>query len=166
MTDNVRVLAVDRSLTSTAWAYGTLTRTIKGDKLRGPERLDYIWNEIAFAIQAGDITHVVTEGYAFGKGFQAHQIGELGGLFKVELWRAGIPCGEVTPAQIKQFATGKGNAKKDDMIEAAIRHFGFTGHGNDEADAWLMLCMAEVALGVRGSTARQLEIARKVVWPW
>ena len=41
----------------------------------------------------------------------------------------------VSPAQVKKFATSKGNANKDAMLVAGIRE-GSTAETNDEMDAW------------------------------
>lgn len=38
-------------------------------------------------------------------------------------------------SEIKKFATGKGNAKKDAMIAAAALKYGYTGTNDNEADA-------------------------------
>lgn len=38
-------------------------------------------------------------------------------------------------SEIKKFATGKGNASKDDMIQAASSKYGYTGDDDNEADA-------------------------------
>lgn len=37
--------------------------------------------------------------------------------------------------EIKKFATGKGNAKKELMIQAAKEKYGYMGESDDEADA-------------------------------
>ena len=46
----------------------------------------------------------------------------------------GIQYTAYSATEIKKFATGKGNAKKQDMIDAAIA-FGFNPHDDNEADA-------------------------------
>lgn len=38
-------------------------------------------------------------------------------------------------SEIKKFATGKGNANKQDMIDAAKKKYGYTGSDDNEADA-------------------------------
>lgn len=46
----------------------------------------------------------------------------------------GIQYTAYSATEIKKFATGKGNAKKQDMIDAAIA-LGFSPESDDEADA-------------------------------
>lgn len=52
---------------------------------------------------------------------------------------------DVTPAQIKEWATGSGKASKEDMI-ARAQALGYTGADEHEADAWLLLLYAEANL--------------------
>lgn len=53
--------------------------------------------------------------------------------------RYGIHHAAVHSATLKKFATGKGNAKKPAMIEAARKKLGYQGKSDDEADAlWLL----------------------------
>jgi len=63
---------------------------------------------------------------------------KLQGLaFTVEkvAFEAGVECAELQPAVAKKNLTGKGNAKKPEMI-AACRHYGFDPRVEDEADAF------------------------------
>ena len=58
------------------------------------------------------------EGYAFGAVGRVFQIAENAGLFKHKLYEKGIPFDVYAPTMIKKFASGKGNANKEAMIEA------------------------------------------------
>ncbi len=56
----------------------------------------------------------------------------------------GVPVRQINPSQVKKFWTGKGNAKKPDMVERARKH-GFLVTCDDEADAvadwfWMVHC--------------------------
>jgi Holliday junction resolvasome RuvABC endonuclease subunit len=46
-------------------------------------------------------------------------------------------------SEIKKFATGKGNAKKDEMIKAAKDSLGYEGDNDNEADALWILNLAK-----------------------
>lgn len=59
----------------------------------------------------------------------------LPGITEVVAIRAGIECAEVNLASIKKALTGKGNAKKPEMV-AACRAYGFDPKTTDEADAF------------------------------
>jgi Holliday junction resolvasome RuvABC endonuclease subunit len=60
--------------------------------------------------------------------------------------RHGIEHSAVHSATLKKFATGRGNAKKPEMIEAARVRFGYQGEDDDEADALALLHFARVEL--------------------
>ena len=141
----MNVVGLDLSLTATgvAWPDGrtsTLALTTKG-----VERLDafYGWAGTSVAewtLHAGVIGPIdlaAIEGYSYASKNQAHQAGELGGVIRLALHHVGVPFIDVPPTTVKLYATGKGNAHKDEVLAAAIR----AGcHGSvtttDRADAW------------------------------
>lgn len=47
-----------------------------------------------------------------------------------------------SPSEIKKHATGSGNAKKAQMLEAAKARYGYQGDSDDEADAICLLHLA------------------------
>lgn len=69
-------------------------------------------------ISAAGCSRVAIEGYAFGAVGRVFQIAENAGLLKYKLWKEGIEYTVPAPTEIKKFATGKGNANKDMMLEA------------------------------------------------
>jgi Holliday junction resolvasome RuvABC endonuclease subunit len=60
---------------------------------------------------------------------------ELHGVLKLFCEEAGINYRSFSPSEIKKFATGKGNANKEKMIEAAASKYAYTGNNDNEADA-------------------------------
>ncbi|AGS80926.1 hypothetical protein [Caulobacter phage Cr30] len=67
--------------------------------------------------------HVFIENYAFGGNLLA-TIGENTGLLKNRLYLAGIPFTVFAPSSVKKYATGKGNAKKEQLAEAFLKETG------------------------------------------
>jgi Holliday junction resolvasome RuvABC endonuclease subunit len=65
------------------------------------------------------------EGYAMGAKGQVFQIAENTGLLKHKLWLTGIPFVTPAPTAVKKHATGKGNAKKEDMERAFVEETGW-----------------------------------------
>jgi len=103
-------------------------------------RLDDLVRRITQLIPFSDVTRVAIEGPAFGANDAgAHIRGGLWWLIRRELFIAGIDTIIVPPANVKKYATGKGNAPKDAVLAAAVRGFPDVDvTGNDEADAlWL-----------------------------
>lgn len=164
----MRIIGLDLSLTATGIADETGTRCIK-PKSKGVERLgevrdallrmmhEHVTFDAQFICGTGprhcvDMPRlVVIEGYSMGRqsGSQgvAQQLGELGGVVRLALFEAGVPFVDVSPASLKKYATGKGNASKDLVYGEAIRRLGYTGQSNDEADAMWLRAMAHDAYG-------------------
>ena len=134
-----RIVGLDLSLTCTGIADVAGTVTVK-TKSRGPERLAEIRAVVRDYTRAADV--VVIEGYAYGRHNGMAAIGELGGVIRLLLHTHGIASVAVPPASLKRYATGRGNATKDEVLGAAFKRFvGFDG-GNDEADAAWLRAMA------------------------
>ncbi len=161
------ILAVDLSLTCTGLCLDGETSRIT-TKLRGWDRVQHIYGEVRCLANLAEL--VVLEGYSYGsKGRAVFQIAELGGVIRSWLWtrRDDRPFVDVPPSTLKKYATGKGNAGKDEMIAAAIRRFDFGGCDNNEADAYLLWCMARHAYGepVADVPKVQAEAVSKIEWP-
>ncbi len=71
----------------------------------------------------------------------------LAGLIEATANAAGLPCLDVTPAEIKKWATGCSKADKEDMIFTAGL-YGYPGDNEHEADAFLLLKFAEATLSL------------------
>jgi len=79
------------------------------------------------------------EGFV-AKGKKAAQVNnELRGVVKAFAGVNDIALLAVQPVDVKRFATGKGNADKPEMVEAARSKYGYLGDNNNEADAILIL---------------------------
>lgn len=152
------IIGLDVSLTSTGmatWDSESNVFTRPDQFPSSMERYDYILNMIMLEISSvwndvGDPPCVMIEGYAFAKrSSHAHAQGELGGIIRRELWMKEIPYVEVPPNNLKQFATGKGNASKADVISAVTLKTGreWIGKGaEDRVDAWVLRQMAKTNL--------------------
>lgn len=130
------VIGLDLSLTQTGIATADAVTVVR-PKNNGMERLRDLRATIVKVAVDRRPAEVVIEGYSFGS-HDAHSraIGELGGVVRLSLYVAGFTVHLFPPASLKQFATGKGNAKKPDMLDHA-RNAGYTGSNNDNAvDAW------------------------------
>lgn len=136
----MNVIGIDLSLTSTgvASSLGWVDR-IK-PKSTGLTRMREINVAISQYITAST-SLVVIEAPAFSRGAQPgqHERAGLWWMVVEAIDRRGIPWMSVSPTAVKKYATGKGNAPKDEVLAAAIRKFPKIGVvGNDESDAlWL-----------------------------
>lgn len=140
----MRVAAFDLSLTRPAACVDGRLDVLETKKLRGHERIHAILEWVrgqTCHVSAASVDLVAIEGYSYSsQASRAHAAGELGGIVRHDLWTFYVPYLEVPPASVKTYATGKGNAGKDDVLTAAIRRGGelFTGSSNDEADAFFV----------------------------
>jgi Holliday junction resolvasome RuvABC endonuclease subunit len=144
------IVGIDLSLNSTGWAlaeeYGTITTT-----LVGAERLEYVYNELKMLLEKNNYPGVIIENYSFAsKGSRQFSIGEVGGVARLLFKQLGISFVEVPPTCRAKFATGKGNASKNEVISSISARTGivWSGKGADDmCDAWVLLEMGLCALG-------------------
>lgn len=134
----MRVVGLDLSLRATGYAHpngGTETLTCHS---YGVDRLIEVRAKVAERLRDDMPDLVCVEGYAHGRTNQAHQIGELGGLIRVEMFAQDLRYEVIPPNSLKMFATGRGNADKGAMLAHAIRRLGYDGSDHNQADAlWL-----------------------------
>lgn len=140
----MKILALDLSLTAPGYCRDDNCGTIKVPaKLRGMERIQWIKAEAIGRPLITGVGLVVIEGYSFGsKGAAVINIGELGGVIRHSLWSQSIPYVEIPPSCLKKYATGKGNASKDDVLQAGVMRSGHTFVDNNACDAWWLHQMA------------------------
>lgn len=109
----------------------------RSDNLSEPYRALWWWEHFDAIVPCYDV--VVIKGYNLRAKFRAHQMGEVGGLLRLAIARNEGRYAIVPPARLKMFATGKGNAPKSAVVDAARDLLGLKGRSPDQADAlWLL----------------------------
>lgn len=172
-----RVVGLDLSLTATGIADASGGSCTVGNKLRGCERMEWIRDQVMAACPIEpapsgwpmEAPLVVIEDFAFAaKGRAIFDIGGLGWVIRMALHENGIPYALVSPTALKKYATGKGNANKDAMRDAARDRFGMVaGVTSDECDAAWLRAMGLDHLGhppVAMPAVNRAALA-KVAWP-
>jgi Holliday junction resolvasome RuvABC endonuclease subunit len=154
----VTVAGIDSSLRNTGICVFNQgrpeTSSVKPKKLRGAQRLLHIREETLKFVQAhGRPTLVAMEGYSYGSTGRWFDLGEAGGVIKVELLVHGVPAIIVPPASLKFFATSNGGAPKDWMIREAEKQLGIVTKDDNLADAALLALFAYVVV-TKDSTKR------------
>ena len=106
---------------------------------------------------------VVIEGYSFNSGYQAHQLGEVGGLLRHGIWLRGIRILEVPPTKLKRFVCGKGIAQKDELRLYAYKNWGLEEKSQHALEAYCLSVLGascfgpDVAVGlVRNNVQREV----------
>lgn len=144
-------VGLDLSLTSTGICANGDAQTISTN-LKGIPRLNCISSMITNRLSEVLSPMVCIEGYSFGsRNSQAHSIGELGGVVRLTLWKRNIPWVDIPPTCRAKFATGKGNAAKNEVVSAISARTGivWSGKGADDmCDAWILEEMGLVHFGL------------------
>lgn len=152
------VLGLDPSLESTgmAWPDGTLVRHGRSGLTVADKR--------SVAQRGNELRTLVLElgNYALSRGVPALVVAEELPNYKLDSYRAyvwwalvnllsqkGATVVEVQPSEIKKYATGKGNASKEAMVDAVARRMPQfeTGGVTDLADAAWACAMGREVLG-------------------
>lgn len=97
-----------------------------------------------------------------------HDRAGLWWLVVARLTGAGKPVAEVSPTAVKTYATGAGNAKKDQVLAAVVRRYAaIPVVSNDEADALVLASMGCRALNrpIESLPQTHLRAMAKVAWP-
>lgn len=143
-------MGIDPSLTATGVAVvhsGKLKAfTLTPPKgMRGVERLDWLDGALIDILIRYKPGAVAIEAYSFAsRNSHAHSLGEVGGAFRLALYRRNVPSIEVPPTSLKKFATGSGKGEKAAVAKELFKRYGVDLPGNDEVDAAALAlgCMA------------------------
>jgi len=87
------------------------------------ERLHIVDSTMVHLCRLWQPSMVAMEDYTFGGGNKSGgtlQIGELGGVLRLHLWKMGYQTRTYHPGSVKLFWTGRGDAEKKDMIAQAM----------------------------------------------
>lgn len=166
------IVGLDLSLTSTGIARVQPgdpavieTLRVRPGKRTGCARLNVILHEVLDACMDADL--VVLEGPAYNQVNAAHTMGGLWWLCRYHLWVLGRQVVVVEPGHLKKYATGRGNAGKDEVLAAIIRRYPATElAGNDEADALCLAAMAADQLGSPLAGVPKLNREALKKWPY
>jgi crossover junction endodeoxyribonuclease RuvC len=156
----MKVIGLDLSLTSTGVAVATqdgavtdriTSKPVPNATLEDRDVRLYAIQRRVMEYVTGDVDLVVVEGPSYGSttGHQHDRAG-LWWLVVRSLFRQSstFHVVEVPPSSRMKYATGRGNASKDDVLSAAIRRYPHVDvNGNDEADALVLAAMGARWLG-------------------
>lgn len=110
-------------------------------------RVDGIRKCIMDYLESKKCELVSIEGFSFGsKGKALFEIAYLGYRVREDVIRKGILYIEPTPAQVKKFATGKGNASKNIVMLEVYKRWGVEFGNDNLVDAYVL---SQIARSVR-----------------
>ncbi len=108
---------------------------------RGAARLSWFYDKITDELEEQRPGLVVIEGYAYARGNQQAQMGELGGVIRLALQESGVTWMVIPPTSLKKFVTGKGNSPKDRVMMEAWKRFEIDVPTTDETEATCLALM-------------------------
>jgi Holliday junction resolvasome RuvABC endonuclease subunit len=140
---SARVVGLDLSITATGIAYADgFTTTVK-PLSSGDARLAEIRNEVRSAV-VGTALVVIEDLPTHARA--AGITGMVHGAIRVML-QSGPPYVLITPATLKKYATGKGNAGKPEMAVALFKRAGLELADDNQVDAWWLRAAGLELLG-------------------
>jgi Holliday junction resolvasome RuvABC endonuclease subunit len=168
----LRVLTLDLSITATGVCLPDgATYTITTNAKDGDRRLQHIVDNIGIALGESSDTRdgvdlVAIEGPVV-RSSAAVIIGMVHGAVRLRLLDFNTPYVLITPATLKAYATGKGNADKTAMAIAALKRAGREFADDNQCDAWWLRA---AALDWYGQPEFELPKAQrdrlaKITWP-
>lgn len=145
----------------------TEIRTKPADFSCDIERVEHIADRILERLKGYEISFVMLEDYFTGQQpGTVIQLAVLGTVVRYKLLENGYSYLAVAPTQIKKFATGKGNAPKDNMLKAVFKNYGFDTNSNNIADACAIAHLGksyyEFLQGKKEFLKYELEVLKKI----
>lgn len=132
----MKVAGFDLSLTSSGVSTEVYQFTISPPGKDLTDRLFWLRDEFDDALDGIDLA--IVEDLPRNARFGGVALGMVHACFRLATTHHRTLLVWVPPASLKLYATGKGNAGKQEMLTEAVRRLGYSGHDDNEADAlWL-----------------------------
>lgn len=142
--------------------------TINCKPSQGDARFTVIRDHIRLILRHSRPDLAVIEDLARFKGRTLIVMSMVRACAVLELLDSGVPYVFVSPAGLKQFATGNGRADKDDMMRAAADRGGKTFTDDNQCDAWWLRKAALCAYGYGAGMVlddKQRSALETIGWP-
>lgn len=175
--DHRKVIGIDYSLTGTGLAVlseqqAPVVATIKTDPkhfAKTPRghiaRIDHIYSAILELADPRPGDMILIEGLSMHS--KSSSLDKIFGGWWLLVDQLGVDPVVVPPNNLKLYATGKGNAAKEDVLLAMVRrHDGIDLRNNNEADALALASIGRRHLGspLEALPAKNLEALDKIDW--
>jgi Holliday junction resolvasome RuvABC endonuclease subunit len=120
-------------------------KTVHLPDQRGFERVQLLAQEVGRVLYVWEPDLVVVEGYAYCKNISSFvTLVEIGTMVRAVLYESHFDWVVVPPTVLKKWTTGRGNAKKEDMVTAAATRWGFVSYSHDIVDAYALAQMGQL----------------------
>lgn len=110
-------------------------KELTGVGSKDPKRMVTLIDEVIAHVRSDDVICIENFGFASR---QAIQMGGIGWGIRMALFRRGWQYIDVAPGQLKKFASGKGNTKKDELAVHIYKRWGFEHSSDNVRDAFVL----------------------------
>lgn len=131
-------------------------------KLPDPGRTADIIADTVEQLETDDV--IAIEGFAFGA--KGNAVGIQYGLgygMRIEMYNNDLKYIEVGPGQLKKFASGNGNTKKDELAVHIYKQWGFESKSDNVRDAFVLAHIARAIRMGTASTKYQQEVIQAIL---
>ena len=145
------ILGIDPS-TKTGWCSYHNGEFVTGQqtfaKLSGMDRVRafHLWIDNKLKVLNPEI--IVMENYGFANAHSLVTLVEIGTAMRLVIWERHTPFYIVSPNALKKFVIGKGAGKKEEVMLATYKRWGFEARTNDEVDAYVLARIGMALIGV------------------
>lgn len=137
MRDKLNILAIDQA-SNCGWctknAYGVWDFNTRKDESSGMKMIRFR-AKLKEICELEDINLIVYERVAGQHSNSIIHAAKMVAMIETFCEENEIAYKAVSASEVKKFATGKGNANKEKMIESARLKYGYEGNNDNEADA-------------------------------
>lgn len=146
----MKILGIDQA-SNCGWCcgdnlYGVWDLNTRKDESAGMKMIRFK-GKLREVIQAEQVTLVVYERIAGMHKNSIIHAAKMVAIIETLCEELGVQYAAFSAAEIKQFATGKGNCPKQAMIDSAKLKYGYTGTNDNEADAIFIYQLAKQRYG-------------------
>ncbi len=131
---------------------------IEPKKLAGIARLSFIRETLEDYLGAKRAAVSVLEGYSFGSMNKKFELGEVGSVVKLALFDNSHEVYTAAPKQLKKFVTGRGNATKEDVMNAIYARWDMDIKNDNLADAYGLAQIARSVHEPRSDRRHELDV--------
>jgi crossover junction endodeoxyribonuclease RuvC len=107
-----------------------------------------ISGEMTKLVKVGRVAKIAMEGYSMAEKYGQHNSGEVGGVIKLSVFSFFVGRNEcafpvlVAPQQLKKFATGNGNSKKEMISKEVLKRWNVDFDDTNLAEAYVLARIA------------------------
>lgn len=139
-----------------------VAKELTGVGSKDPNRMATLIGEVVAHLRRDD--RVCIEGFGYASP-QAIQMGGIGWGIRIAMHVRGIEYIEAAPSQLKKFASGKGNTKKDELGIHVFKRWDFEHRSDNVRDAYVL---AQIMRGIHTGTYQtgyQAEVIQAILHP-